>query len=201
MDQVCNLTCTMPTSPVPVPIHVVQKNMVMVALAQFHHASRKIRKSMDPMSVSQQGFNTFCVEECGTEKNIVIWRTPQPDVKLLIHGDEHIKPNIKAFTPYKDEAHWICGKERFITTVAAQGLNHLDGHVFAIHWVKADSALFGFIRLFCSALFSFIRHNNFIQLYSSFFGKIWLQIHLYSAIFGLYCFTIAIFGFILQNLA
>jgi hypothetical protein len=54
-------------------------------------------------------------------------RTPKPDAsaQAVDSWKLHIKSDAKEFAPFKDKAFWICGKERFITIVATQGLNQL----------------------------------------------------------------------------
>jgi hypothetical protein len=76
------------------------------------------------MSVSQFDFNTFRVEECNTKMPIVNWKTPKPNAitQAVDSWKRHVKPNTKDYSPFKNEACWICRKKRFITMVAAQGL-------------------------------------------------------------------------------
>jgi hypothetical protein len=59
----CTLTYTNPPDLCQYPIPLNMKNMTMVALALFHHTSRKIGKPMDPTCVTSAQFNTFRVEE------------------------------------------------------------------------------------------------------------------------------------------
>jgi hypothetical protein len=107
--------------------------MTMVALALFHHASRKIGRPMDPMSISNTQFNTFRIEDYDPVTPLVHWKTPKPNTfSIAIDSWNHSnKPNTKDFAVFKDNACWIHAKEHLQTTLDAQGLLHLidEGHV------------------------------------------------------------------------
>jgi hypothetical protein len=50
-EHICNLTYQNPPSPYEHPVPLNMKNMTLVELTLFHHASRKIGRPMDPKSI------------------------------------------------------------------------------------------------------------------------------------------------------
>jgi hypothetical protein len=127
-ENIRNLTYQNPPSPYEHPVSLNMKNVIMVALTLFHHASRKIGRHMDLKSITNAQFNTFCVEEYGPVTPPIHWKTPKPDISTIAADswNHSNKPNAKDFAPaFKDDAYWIRAKERFQTPLVSTLLRAL----------------------------------------------------------------------------
>jgi hypothetical protein len=106
-EHICTLTYTNPPNPFEYPAPLNMKNMTMMALALFHHASRKIGRPMEPTSITRVQFNTFHVEEYDPVTPLVHWKTPKPDSSTIavVSWNRSNKPNTKDFAAFKDDTH------------------------------------------------------------------------------------------------
>ena len=100
------------------------KRKLICVIAFFHSASREVGSAIRIDSVTKQKFDDFRTADYDPDKSIIPWKTPMTDPELE-KWKRNVKPNGRDFPTLKDETHYPRWKEKFFTTLEAQGLKEL----------------------------------------------------------------------------
>ena len=124
-------------------LHIMDYRRIKALLAFFHDRSRKIPGGhISVSSATKANFEAHMTGAYCPDQPIIPHGVPLPnqDDEALNNWRKHVKPNEKAFKPFKDEHAWHRTKDHIQITLHAQNLNHLVDDKFTVMKKRLDAA-------------------------------------------------------------
>ena len=112
-------------------------------LAYFHDRSRKIKNGhISIASATKANFEAYLTGSHRPDQPIIPHNVPLPDQddEALNNWRKHVKPNEKAFKPFKDEATWMRTKDQIKITLNSQNLSHVIDESHTVTNPRLDTA-------------------------------------------------------------
>ena len=104
---------------------------LLITQSFFHHGSRRMATPVEIKTCSAASFNSYRTSVCDPAKPIAPWNSPGVHEDAISQWRKNARPSKSNFKVFKDPATWGNSRDRFVTTLEAQGLECLIelGHI------------------------------------------------------------------------
>lgn len=136
-----NADPAIPSTPMP----IMTQRRLRVVLSLYHAFCLDVEGAIEVTTITKDMFDDYRVSEYNPEDPIVPWKIvlknkQKETSKGLSEWKKSVKISRADHKEFRDETLWIRYKERFLTTLESQGLEHLIDKSFKIEDHSLDSA-------------------------------------------------------------
>ena len=107
------------------PLPAAKRRKLIVLLSYYHAGSRSLGAPIIITTVPKASYDDYRTSQYGSTKPIVPWNVNSGTNTDLTDWKKNVKPVRADFKEFRDEVYWIRQKERIVTTLESQNLEHL----------------------------------------------------------------------------
>ena len=121
-------------------LHSRDKLKVRAILAFYHAASKINGGAINMATETLRTFRAFQANVYDPTKPIVPWSSATARSQGIAEWSRNVKPNERAFKPYRDNVNWYSYKEEWDVALKSQNLQHLTDGTFVVVDKDLDDA-------------------------------------------------------------
>lgn len=166
-------TITIPTNDpkdYQLPLPVIARRKVMIAVTFFHQASCVNKGPINIMQLTKVMFDTYRTSDYDATEVVKPWNISPPETNSdLANWSKNARPQANNYKEFKDEAYWTRTKEKYVANLEACNLQHLidDSHIVTNPDLDRSQTLWFFKvlqdKITCPAAKSIVQKHSILK--------------------------------------